>query len=1609
MFITIRLIHTTIVILLLMVISNTAGYAQLKANFTANATEGCTPLIVQFTDLSEGDPTEWTWDFGNGTGSVQQNPGVIYVEPGSYTITLTIKNTAGEDSVIKERFITVHPKPEVSFAASPLAGCAPLRVAFTDRSGTSTGTLNNWVWDFGDGTSATGQNPVHTYTLSDTFNVTLIVTNNFGCKQTLLQPSLIAVADTVEAAFSYSYTSGCRVPTTIAFSNASHSAVTLGYRWSFGDGAVSNQLNPVHIYTTPGIYDVILVATNTAGCTDTMVQQISIGQLQAFFTAPQGACINEPVSFKDSSNPLAINGTWNFGDGGTATGLTVTHTYTKAGTYTIQYRAGFGGCTNISTQTIVIADKPTASFSSTSLLTRCEAPLTVAFTNTSTGATRYEWDFGDGATSTETNPVHTYTTRGNFTVKLIAVNASGFCSDTIIKAGFVRINPPNITGIKTIPRNGCAPLTVSFTPEVASSEAISVYAWHFGDGSTSNEPQPSHTYPDPGMYSVTLSVTTLNGCTDSFTLENAVTVTQRPVANFTANPRETCASTEIQFTDATPGNIDSWLWRFGDGSSSTAQHPIHEYEDTGYFSVTLYVTINGCQDSVVFNNYIFIQPPVADFELTGECANPYRKSFRDGSVAPETWRWSFGDGSTSSEQSPIHTYATPGEYLAELIVTNDGCADTVSLPVYVLDEKPGLVVQSTGRNFCKNDPIAYSITGTTPGNIASITWLFGDGDSIVTNGQTTTVYHSYRQSGTYIPMLVTKDLNGCTDTAFTTSSAITIYGPTAAFSNDEGICKGLPFTFNDASSSDGIHPISSWQWSFGDGNTENFSTAPFSHLYSDSGTYDVQLVVFDTNGCTDTLFTNDAVIIAGPVAAFTMQDSIRCTTTNVAVINNSAGLQLSYLWDLGNGNTSTIRNPEITYTKQGSYTISLTVTDRFGCRDSTTLAGAITISNPVARFTVSDSAATCPPLPVQVTNSSSNFSAAAWDFGDGNTSTQIEPFRVYTTPGEYTLQLVVQGFGACFDTATQHISLKGPFGSYSFTPAESCIPAQHSFTVNATNTASFVWDFGNGATVTTNNTVVKYSYPTPGKYVPKLVLQDPFGCSVPIEQFDTITVSGVLPGLITRATTGCDSSLVTFTDSSIVTTFDPIVSWKTNFGDGIISELNNPGHYYKKSGIYKVTYTVQTAKGCSNSFATEVPVLVQAAPRINAVFADSACEKTPVQFRATDAAAITDPVIWQWNFGNDDASYEQNPAYTYKSFGLYDVSVVALASTGCSDTFYKSINILPPPNLDAGENTYVCLDQSITLQPTGATAYNWNNASSLSCTNCENPVATPRNTTTYYVTGDNDFGCEKSDSITITVIQPTTVALGVTGDTICQGSSVLLLASGAEKYTWYPPTGLSNTTIPNPVASPTSTTVYSVIGGDRQNCFADTSEVTVLVAPNPTFQIEEASVTLGAGSNYTIQASSSPDVVRWIWQPPYNLSCTNCPQPSTVAKTNVTYSAQAVTAFGCVAVDNITINVTCTNNNIFIPNTFSPNNDGRNESFYPQGKGLFTIKSMRIFNRWGVMVFSKTNFGANNPGYGWDGNYNGAAQPAGVYVYSMDVLCENGTVLNYKGDITLIR
>jgi gliding motility-associated-like protein len=330
---------------------------------------------------------------------------------------------------------------------------------------------------------------------------------------------------------------------------------------------------------------------------------------------------------------------------------------------------------------------------------------------------------------------------------------------------------------------------------------------------------------------------------------------------------------------------------------------------------------------------------------------------------------------------------------------------------------------------------------------------------------------------------------------------------------------------------------------------------------------------------------------------------------------------------------------------------------------------------------------------------------------------------------------------------------------------------------------------------------------------------------------------------------------------------------------------------------------------------------------------------------------------------------------------------------------------LPP--IFAGIDTFLCLNKPIQLKPSGASTFEWIAGPNLSCTNCIIPTINPANNAVYIVKGTSALGCVAYDSVAVKVVQPSKI-IASQDVSICIGESVRLNASGTEIITWSPITGLSGFNIQSPIAKPNTTTTYTATGRDSYGCFITSDDIVVTVNTNPTVNAGN-DTTMMAGYPLQLKPTYSPDVTRVVWVPSIFLSCYDCKTPVSTPMYSATYTVFAYTANNCMSKDVINVYATCTKENLFIPNTFSPNGDGSNEVFYPRGRGIQKIKSFKIFNRWGRLIHLSENFFANDQSAGWEGIKDGKYVTPDVYVYMIDLVCENGNIITLKGDVTLIR
>lgn len=489
----------------------------MPGNF-ANPTSGQSiergsTINVTWNESTDPENDAITYDLWYYNGTWSQIAGMLDVTNYEFTIpidnvdTATLKVYANDslDSSPENNvtFNLMSIMPGSNFTADVTSGLAPLTVNFTyDPSHYPTGL----VWNFGDGSNSTEQNPMHTYFIPGTYTVSLNASNLGGYNITT-KTAYITAAYVPVANFTADITSGA-VPLTVNFTDTSQNDPA-GWFWNFGDGTNSTEQNPTHVYASVGTYTVSLNVTNVGGSnTSTQINYISAAEIPvASFTANiTSGTVPLTVNFTDQSEHSPTSWFWDFGDGTSSTEQNPLHTYTSSGTFIVNLTATNIGGSNISTQIIITDVVPVASF--TANATSGALPLSVAFTDQSTNATGWYWEFGDGNISTVQNPTHTYTAVGIYSVNLTAINTiSG--NDTLTRTAYINAAIAPVSAFIASVTSGTAPLTVSFNDN--SINTPTAWAWDFGDGATSTAQNPTHTYTSAGTYTVSLNASNVGG------------------------------------------------------------------------------------------------------------------------------------------------------------------------------------------------------------------------------------------------------------------------------------------------------------------------------------------------------------------------------------------------------------------------------------------------------------------------------------------------------------------------------------------------------------------------------------------------------------------------------------------------------------------------------------------------------------------------------------------------------------------------------------------------------------------------------------------------------------------------------------------------------------------------------------------------------------------------------------------------------------------------------------------------------------------------------------------------------------------------------------------
>ncbi len=1466
--------------------------AQLTAAFTPSATSGCSPLAVSFTNTSTGTSATslYTWTFGNGNGittSVKNNPvSATYFNGQNYTVTLSIKDGANTSTISK--VITVFKKPAINISALKTIGCSPLVVNFTSVVTPGDGTITGAIWNFGDGNSqsTTTGNVTNTYQFPGTYSVSLTATNSFGCINTWKVPDMVTVYPALVPSFNVDSAAICSLNEPVIFHNTSTGDGALSYSWKFGDGDTSAVTNPSHLYSAKGTYPITLTVSNTYGCSSTISKPafIKAANYKSNFTIASSLCTGNSILFVDNSTPAPTGSPlWSFGDGGSGIGFTYGHSYSAPGTYTVALYQNFGTCADSVKKSVTVLASPNISPFVINKGGSCSSPMTVNFSDTTSGASKWHWNFTSNPADTSNlqNPTFVYLTNNLFAPTLTITNANG-CSATVSQT--FNTSQPTATIHKDtilIPSAiYCSDVQATF--KAISADTLATYLWSFGDGTTSTAASPVHVFSVPGTYIINLSFTTIHGCSGGAFPSDTVIVYPKPHAIFTANDSFPCTTNQLETFHNLDDSAAKFTWFYGDGQSDINNdvYHTHLYNNEGLYNMTLVASSPGCKnDTSMISRYVKTTP-IPKLTFVNNCDNDRLTVAL--TVVPgggSEYVWSFGDGSPDETDNVYvatknHTYPKSGAYTASVQVTYGTCIQTTGpVPVFVLTkQKP--VLASTKDTICASSTLPVKINGLDTNyqrkSVNGATyyktykWQYSDGTFNPTGSAGFKTSYSGNVSGLVagkdsIRVITQSDFFGCYDTS--NYIPIHIIGPVANFSDQNQLCYRAPVIFIDSSKAVNNVPIVSWLWNFGDGNSvTKLTNDTAQHMYAFPGTYNPQLTVTDTNGCKATAkLSVTQIFIYGAKANFiykppTITPGFPITFYNTSIKNTG----VTYLWRFSGDGTTSINPDSVVHSfpNVGTDTVTLIAYPTMAGTCIDTLVMPLKILSIAAPFIDSSyyfNNSSCPPLFVNFTAFPINTTGLHWDFGDGKgtADNKTTPKYQYDIPGIYIVSLTGYGANGISVISYDTIIVKGPFAKL-YTPLyQACAPAADTLHATASYVGSYTWDFGDGTVMTTQDSIAVHTYVLPGLFTPALILTD---------------------------STGCQLSYISDHKILIDTLFAALGPPVTLCGTGSISY-----------GPHVVSYVADT---------------------------------------------LGYPLTYHWDFGTGapgDTANSLNPTFDYTMPGDYTTSFQVTSPVGCVARAYDSVHVIGPFPMPASPDTTICI---------GGTAGLW--------------------------------------------------------------------ASNAYNYLWSPAETLNKSIGDSVIAKPATTTQYRVIGTDKYRCFLDTANIKVTVDSIPSVRIPAPAPVL-AGTDVQIEPIFSDDVVSYEWSPPLYLNCLDCASPISTPLAPITYSVTVKTALGCTSSTTVTIRLLCLQSGVTMANAFSPNFDGNNDYFYPTGSGVKLVKSFQVYSRWGQLLYSKTNFPPNDKKFGWDGTLNGMPQPADTYVYVTEMICFSGENFAIKGTVELLR
>jgi gliding motility-associated-like protein len=863
---------------------------------------------------------------------------------------------------------------------------------------------------------------------------------------------------------------------------------------------------------------------------------------------------------------------------------------------------------------LILHAQPKASFTS-NYKGGCNCPpLSVNFTNTSTNANSYFWEFDNGSTSTLKNPSAAFINPDKYTVKLTATNTSTGQKDVLVSTNYICISNPPIISIKSDKNSICTGKSIQFTSSIKTDVGVESYIWDFGDGKTSKEQNPKHTFKNIGTYYVKFQVFDKNGCSEIVTISDPIKVTDIPNVSLKSSPTHICEIGQ-PFTfnpvfNPVGGETYNYVWNFPDGTTSNTKNPIKVFNNLGVNVINLTLRSgSGCERSFSFNHTVEVKKPKANFYISNNiqkgCA-PFSVKFINSSVLNtqngNKFLFISGDGITSSNLVFNHQYRQPRTYYPMLVVTDvNGCVDTFKhpTPIEVYPEIDfEFKVEPTGA--C-SQPTKITAQITKGCKNCTYTWNSG----IETKYDIEKGEFIYNRIGTQYLTVIAKNDLGCI-----TSKVIPILIETPKLNvNTQKFSGCVPRVINEKVYITTNRNIKQINWDMGNGT--KLSGESINYTYEKEGLYNASVEVIDELGCVSKLnFQAEVEKIAEPEVTLNgkklnnSEPIFICkkdfNNSVIKITNHKEGQK--YIWNI-QGKFDPIKNEFKPHLKGNDQNIALKlITISNFCNQTTSFENSIKITPPLADFKLAF--LNCEQTNISIVDSSLSDKVSYYIDGKFITSNKNFTYKLKANTSYKIQQIAFSDRNNCTDTFTiLHKTLEELNPQITTDISEGCYGAKPQFRAKFSSLVwSVRWEISNGEVLNGFHVFPKFN--NFGEYDVKVKFTNINKCETEIILPKFFTLKGSKAAIEIDENQKCYYEKIKLTDNSISS--NKIISRKVYIDDNFLRELepnetfwiDSNTDYISKNKVSKLRYEVLDEQGCKNEVFHNI-TLTQPTIKIN--------------------------------------------------------------------------------------------------------------------------------------------------------------------------------------------------------------------------------------------------------------------------------------------------------------------------------------------------------------------------------------------------------------------------